>query len=1727
MADEKNKPGGPGTPPSPFGNDSDWDTELEAWDAALPIGEKRAKKTAAEPNVRPAPAKAEETQAPPDADAVQFEMAEIASTEIAVPKVLPEIFPPFAMGDEPETEPTAADVSNTGMPSSAPMAAAPMESSGILIIPDIDALAAMTHAPTDITPPPLPVRLPPPAPPERPESSEAARLRNLTTDGLPELSGLFSAESILGVEEDLAERPAGPPTNIFEVPPPAEEPLPLDLPFRVAPPLWSPDELARRFANAQAPAVGTSAGDRHYWREAAALLGDEVTASKDEGLAGPVLAASAVAAARAAEQAGHPEMAARLYDDALAHDAACLPALRGQLRLREPGALTSAARDKLAALASASGDERPAYDTLLAEAAGDDLMSAEGAATRSLAAAERALRAGANDTASDALAAAARQLRGAVGASLLAEAARLRELRGEAPAAAALRAEARGLDAAEATLAFGELRRALALPPDQALSIVEDAAQALPPSALRNAVLRWGARLARAADDPARMRALLARAARGLHEAGAAAPSVLPERDRITLAADERDDHLSAAGRVLLALRKAAARRAAGQGAAALEALSGELTVAPDAIPLALLAEAMGRDGDDPHVKAAAWAVWAEGDPSRRAFAHRLRADLLKDDPAAAIGALQAASAANPLDPAFWELAWAYLRRQDRAEAAAALEKGASAWAASPGAEPLAAALDERAAELLRAADPTETVSALAPDAGADDPAALVAKMLDAEAEPAAIATLLKAEAPAGVSQRVLEAAGWMVRAGASNDALGWLLDRRRQLEGRPVPPAMTQLLRRLARLHGEPGARAAMLADLSSAETVEAARQGLDLQRAEALEAAGARAAAAEIYRALLSGVFSADADLALRRVLWTARDAATLAELYRDEADAMRGAGRPAAAAISLVEQAAAHAELGHDLPAAQQALQAAHQEDPANAEARLTLMAEAFRAGRFAEALPLFEEAALRDFPASAPAMLSLAAIIDEGRAGGREAARLGREALGKHAAAEAPLTLVLRALAADLAQGPTTAAVADRLEGLARLLGGVAGSDPRTSAALLLRAAEVREGLREPDRAETLLREAIERDPGCLPALIHLRRMLVNREQWAPAAELAEAEAKVAARPAHKAQAWLTAAAIAEYRLDDRKRAADLLRQVLEGDPAHPEAFARIRTILEAQADNHAVAELLTVRLRAATDPQQAAALRIERAALLAGAIHDRTGAKEELRALINEQPQNVDGLAKLAELEQEDGAYAVAAELYIRQARFDRDPARLRDIFLRIGRIYLRRLPDAKLATGAFERVLRLEGDNGEALEALSELYTKQGEIRKALSVTEPLVEAEPDVAKRMPFLLRLATLWEKSGDARRAISSLRRAAEECPRSLQAVGELARFYERGKETMARNVLLDSSIGLLRTDLRRDPRDLAALRTIIPLLRWRQRPACSAAAAQMLGLFSDDAAEKAEAAGWSAPPSNGRRLTALANPDLEELALPPQVPRGVRNVMRLFGPVLARASKPNLKRWEVGRSERQPAGTGLRAIADALAMDLGVRNFELYVSNLRPRALAVEPGDPPAVIVGAELASLGPSAIRFACGHALRLIATDFDLLAQNSASEASLLLAGIVRQFIPDFHHPELPEHELVAATARVGRIMPKALRVELAPFAAEIATPMAPDALLIALQETAARVGLLASGDLAAGLAVLCAAHSQPLTAEGVRQVPVAQALIDFALSEEHEQLVSALESIS
>ena len=68
-----------------------------------------------------------------------------------------------------------------------------------------------------------------------------------------------------------------------------------------------------------------------------------------------------------------------------------------------------------------------------------------------------------------------------------------------------------------------------------------------------------------------------------------------------------------------------------------------------------------------------------------------------------------------------------------------------------------------------------------------------------------------------------------------------------------------------------------------------------------------------------------------------------------------------------------------------------------------------------------------------------------------------------------------------------------------------------------------------------------------------------------------------------------------------------------------------------------------------------------------------------------------------------------------ARSYLRRTTVEREPAALREIFLRLGHIYRERVPDARRAIAAYERVRGIEPDNREALQALSELYVAEGD----------------------------------------------------------------------------------------------------------------------------------------------------------------------------------------------------------------------------------------------------------------------------------------------------------------------------------------------------------------------------------------------------------------------------
>jgi hypothetical protein len=1409
---------------------------------------------------------------------------------------------------------------------------------------------------------------------------------------------------------------------------------------------------------------------------------------------------------------------------------------------------------------------------------------------RSLAVAEAAIVGGHAVEAAGALIEAGRALGGPIGVALIEQAARFSEAAGDRAAASAERAAAHALAsqasepwgdsaAAETSAAvFGRLRDASRLHERAAVQAFTDIAAELPAgTGLARAVTRTAASFARRERDLTRAATLL----------GTLPPDTLATaRDRIDVAlamnapldqasvARLRAGVTSAAGGAVLRWTEAGTRLAAGDVPGAATLLAEGLKAAPDALPLSFQAERLagelGRARPDDFARgnrpmasssaeaeataAALLALCVEADPARRAANALALASIHQGRGAAgaadARAALQIAVDAAPGAALFWAVAAADGRDGRRLDAAAALDRGAALWQASP----LAASLRAAAVAQVAVVDPAEASRRLASagedvaaafgdvardrlasraraggpdDAGAgetrsgeadlrralspNDPVALALSLLDPETTPtAAVQRLWQADETGEGSARLYRLIATFVAAlapgGDGDEALRRASDLVDAAPGDRA--ARLALLRAAARV--DPERRARIVAELPAAGESDPV---LALAVAEALLDAGQTAWAAALLRELVGGRFGAGARRALAKTNQMTNQMTNQTTGQPGDAGGallppgfLAGPADEAAAGItaSLAALTAAAAERRGDAVRAALAGQPPHEATPgAGTLHTAATLAAAQGDTAAADTLAAAALAAAGDDPTALPVM-GLGGLV-ESSAGDRAAAfALARRRFAHDGPMSDPTALAMVEAAAARA----------------------VAADPAAS----------------PAAADDRWRAALAAVPDFLPAARALRRAAAGRSEIVAAIDATEREAGCLNVPVHRIATLLLAAALAEEaaRLEPasaaahRQRAIASLRAALAVDNAHDAAFEQLRTLLADAGDEPGLAAALADRIAVAANPFEVTSLRLTRAELLAK-LGDRPGARAELDAILGKQPEHPRALARLSELLWDEGAWSEAGEVYLRRTVVERDPKALEEVFLRLGHIYRERVPDPKRAVTSYERVRALDPDNRAALAALSELYLTESDPKLAMPVTERLVALETEPARRTAYRVRLGELAMRAGDMRRAGVELRRAVDGAPRNLAAVTALAQLLDRARDTVGRKALLDHTVGLLRHDVERGELDIGTLRSLSSLLALRERPRAAAAAAQLVAAF--EAAERDVA-----PPAEhrpGRRLQAFRRPEIDERSFPPGLIPGVRQLLRIVGPYLRPTGSElgqQLVRQGVTRSERVGRGASPRPTFEALAADLAPGDFDLY---LKPTArgaatvpVRVEPGSPPAIIVGSAIVDLGPGAVRFAAGRTLRLVATNLDLLAAVSAEEAGALLTGVVRQIVPEYQHPAVREALAEVETARAARLVPKKLKQQILPFAMECAGTFDLPALHAAVREGANAAGLLAADDLPAALAVVLAAAgmgsadpNRPLTLSPVVAHPEALALLRFAVSDDYDDLAQALEA--
>ena len=347
-----------------------------------------------------------------------------------------------------------------------------------------------------------------------------------------------------------------------------------------------------------------------------------------------------------------------------------------------------------------------------------------------------------------------------------------------------------------------------------------------------------------------------------------------------------------------------------------------------------------------------------------------------------------------------------------------------------------------------------------------------------------------------------------------------------------------------------------------------------------------------------------------------------------------------------------------------------------------------------------------------------------------------------------------TAALRALVEPLERTGRVAELADvrgrlaeRLEGAERI-------------ACLAARAELLESLGDVQGAlavaERLHREAPE--PAAWTATVE--RLLERTARYEDLAALLEERRSSVPEASEEARALaLRRAVILRERLGRPAEAARLYRDALAGldGDAREQAVAGLEESLRESGDRDGLAELLAERASRAGDPAQAAALSLERAALLeeAGRLPDAREVYERLAS--SDAEAAADAERRLRGLLERSGAFdALCARL---EAEAERSSgADAAGLLERAAALRRERLRDADGARAALERATSLAPERASAWQALARVEEEAGRTQSVVHALQGELATAPEPARARHLHARAAALLCELDDRSAAVA---------------------------------------------------------------------------------------------------------------------------------------------------------------------------------------------------------------------------------------------------------------------------------------------------------------------------------------------------------------------------------
>jgi tetratricopeptide (TPR) repeat protein len=343
--------------------------------------------------------------------------------------------------------------------------------------------------------------------------------------------------------------------------------------------------------------------------------------------------------------------------------------------------------------------------------------------------------------------------------------------------------------------------------------------------------------------------------------------------------------------------------------------------------------------------------------------------------------------------------------------------------------------------------------------------------------------------------------------------------------------------------------------------------------------------------------------------------------------------------------------------------------------------------------------------------------------------------------------------------------------------------------------------------QPDRAADYLQQLLRFEPDNDKLVSNLERLLERRERWDELLTLWRD--RIPSLPTEEARASRAKIArISLEKLDAPDRAVQVLGDLVEESPDHPEACEQLESILALESADVSVRREALSLLRktyeilerpddvvrvmgdslAFVDGEDARALRREMGNRLAIGGRDEE-AIAHYAALLRDAPSDTDARRQLRQLSKRCGKPELRANALLEAAEATEDGGEKVSLWAEAADVRRIGLEDVDGAIELYARVLDSEdSDESESLRAahqLNELLARAERGTERLPVLERLSELERSPSLRRQILGEAARLAESLGDAESSLSSWQQVLTQSPHDLEALDATVGLLERAE------------------------------------------------------------------------------------------------------------------------------------------------------------------------------------------------------------------------------------------------------------------------------------------------------------------------------------------------------